>query len=110
MERFLDEMMKRSAVFDVVFWEGQCLVFFLHSPIICASADMDWLLNFLDLRHGTLKTGSPDFVSTSRALARQLLFAHLVQHADTMRLNVFTFEGLEDPEWDKYRRKTRVRT
>lgn len=125
MERFLDEMMKRSAVFDVVFWHGQCLLF-IPSLLICrswalfscsrhtrtslfVSADLEWL-HSSDLRHGTLNTGSPEFVSTSRALARQLLFAHLVQHAEKMGLNVFAFSGLEDPEWDKYRRKTRVST
>ncbi|KAI0067591.1 P-loop containing nucleoside triphosphate hydrolase protein [Artomyces pyxidatus] len=80
LERFLDEIMKRFAVFDLVFWENN--------------------------RHLTLK-GDSDFVVASRALARALLFSHLLEHAKTTGLTMYTFEGLSDPKWLAYQRKTR---
>ncbi|THH15047.1 hypothetical protein EW146_g5371 [Bondarzewia mesenterica] len=81
MERLLHELIRRSAVFDIVFWEA--------------------------FRHLTLKTGGSTFVTTSRALARIILFDHLIKHAQKMDLAVHTFKNLSDEAWTNYQRKTR---
>ncbi|KAI0262214.1 P-loop containing nucleoside triphosphate hydrolase protein [Gloeopeniophorella convolvens] len=80
MELLLHEMCKRSAAFDVVFWE--------------------------DARHLTLK-GRSDSVVAARLLARALLFRHLCAHAAGMGLVVHAFAGLADPAWQAYQRRTK---
>lgn len=80
LERLLSEMLKRSAVFDIVFWE--------------------------DTRHLTLK-GDSDFLVSSRSLARALLFSHLVEHASEMGLNIYAFSSLADPAWIAYQQQTK---
>lgn len=80
LERLLSEMLKRSAIFDIVFWE--------------------------DTRHLTLKGGT-DFVVSSRSLARALLFNHLAEHASDMGLDVYAFSSLADPAWIAYQQRTK---
>ncbi|KAI9511439.1 P-loop containing nucleoside triphosphate hydrolase protein [Russula earlei] len=80
MERLLNEMSRRSAVFDIVFWE--------------------------DTRHLTLKGGN-ELLVTSRLLARALLFSHLVEHSSEMGLEVYAFLGLTDPAWNAHRQRTK---
>jgi len=101
MERLLNEMIRRSAVFDVVFWEGelQVIVRRLVTDILCRL--------FLDTRYLTLKGGT-DFVVSSRSLARALLFSHLVEHSSKMGLEIYAFSGLTDPAWHTYQQRTKV--
>ncbi|KAF8551588.1 P-loop containing nucleoside triphosphate hydrolase protein [Imleria badia] len=73
LERTLDQFIKRSAVFDVVFWEEN--------------------------RHVTLKSGVGAFEDASRSLARKLLFNHLLK---IRRVSVYVFTGLSDPKWREY--------
>ncbi|KAF8137669.1 hypothetical protein EV363DRAFT_1581223 [Boletus edulis] len=73
LERTLDEFIKRSAVFDVVFWD--------------------------ESRHVTLRTGVGDFEEASRSLARKLLFNHLLK---IRQVSVYVFTGLSDPKWREY--------
>ncbi|KAI9567890.1 hypothetical protein HD554DRAFT_2314563 [Boletus coccyginus] len=73
LERTLDEFIKRSAVFDVVFWD--------------------------ESRHIALRTGVGDFEETSRSLARKLLFNHLLK---IRQVSVYVFVGLSDPKWREY--------
>ncbi|KAI9465203.1 P-loop containing nucleoside triphosphate hydrolase protein [Lactarius psammicola] len=80
LERLLSEMLKRSAVFDIVFWE--------------------------DTRHLTLK-GDTNFLVSSRSLARALLFSHLAGYAEEMGLNIYSFSSLADPAWIAYRQWTK---
>lgn len=99
MERFLDEMLKRSAVFDIVFWEGKPNEVLYFSYLI--------LTDCSDTRHLTLK-GSTDFLVSSRLLARALLFSHLVEHCSKMGLEVYAFLNLADPAWQAYQKRTKV--
>ncbi|KAH9067713.1 P-loop containing nucleoside triphosphate hydrolase protein [Lactarius vividus] len=80
LERLLGEMLKRSAVFDIVFWE--------------------------DTRHLTLR-GDTDFMVSSRSLARALLFSHLAENAPGMGLNIYAFSSLGDPAWVAYQQRTK---
>ncbi|KAI9465185.1 P-loop containing nucleoside triphosphate hydrolase protein [Lactarius psammicola] len=80
LERLLSEMLKRSAVFDIVFWE--------------------------DTRHLTLK-GDTNFLISSRSLARALLFTHLAEHASEMGLDIYAFSSLADPAWIAYQQRTK---
>ncbi|KAI0034854.1 hypothetical protein K488DRAFT_44574 [Vararia minispora EC-137] len=81
MERLLDALMKRGAVFDVVF--------------------------FAQTRHLTLRGDRSDFAHTSRALARVLLYNHLVAYTETIGLSVHVFTDLEDDKWRTYRQRAR---
>lgn len=102
MERLLDDLKKRNAVFDIAFWHSPyTLLFHTSSPYADDPPHSD-------IRHATLKTGDSPFVTTSRKLARTLLYTHLKLNAEKMEVNVVTFKGLNDPAWDIYRRKTRV--
>jgi hypothetical protein len=92
-------MLKRSAIFDIVFWEGELVVVsrgFFTDPVRS------------DTRHLTLKGGT-DFVVSSRSLARALLFNHLAEHASDMGLDVYAFSSLADPAWIAYQQRTKVR-
>ncbi|KAH9007609.1 hypothetical protein EDB83DRAFT_2509312 [Lactarius deliciosus] len=80
LERLLSDMLKRSAVFDIVFWE--------------------------DTAHLTLK-GDTDFLVSSRSLARALLFSHLAEHAPGMGLDIYAFSSLADPAWIVYQQRTK---
>ncbi|KAH9175040.1 P-loop containing nucleoside triphosphate hydrolase protein [Lactarius sanguifluus] len=80
LERLLNDMLKRSAVFDIVFWE--------------------------DTRHLTLK-GDTDLLVSSRSLARALLFSHLAEHASGMGLDIYAFSSLADPAWIVYQQRTK---
>lgn len=93
-------MLKRSANFDIVFWEGELAV--------VSTGDFSLILSRPDTRHLTLNGGT-DFVVSSRSLARALLFSHLAEHASDMGLNVYAFSNLEDPAWKTYQQRTKVR-
>jgi hypothetical protein len=99
MERLLNEMLRRSAIFDIVFWEGKLRV-------VAQRFIPDSHL-FSDTRHLTLKGGT-DFLVSSRSLARALLFSHLVEHSSEMGLEIFTFSSLLDPAWLAYQQRTKV--
>ncbi|KAF8556866.1 P-loop containing nucleoside triphosphate hydrolase protein [Imleria badia] len=73
LERTLDQFIKRSAVFDVVFWDEN--------------------------RHVALKRGVGAFEEASRSLARKLLFNHLLK---IRQVSVYVFTGLSDPQWREY--------
>jgi hypothetical protein len=98
MERLLNEMLRRSAIFDIVFWEGKLRVVDQRSISDCL---------FLGTRHLTLKGGT-DFLVSSRSLARALLFSHLVGHSSKMGLEIFAFSSLMDPAWLAYQQRTKV--
>ncbi|KAL4079734.1 hypothetical protein J3A83DRAFT_4155359 [Scleroderma citrinum] len=74
LERVLNELIKRSAVFDVVFWDEN--------------------------RHAVLMTGSDRFNVASRSLARRILFNHL---RIIPGVQVHAFSDLADPKWVEYR-------
>ncbi|KZV68765.1 P-loop containing nucleoside triphosphate hydrolase protein [Peniophora sp. CONT] len=81
LEKFLHDMIKREAVFDIVFFDY--------------------------MRHPTISGGVPQYTTASRGLARVLLFNHLVKYKDTIGLDVHVFEKLDDPAWKDYRRRVR---
>jgi hypothetical protein len=101
MERLLDEMLRRSAIFDIVFWEGKLRV-------VSKRFIPDCLIFFSDTRHLTLK-GDTDYLVSSRSLARALLFSHLVEHSSEIGLEIFAFSSLMDPAWLAYQQRTKVR-
>ncbi|CAL1698804.1 unnamed protein product [Somion occarium] len=72
LECTLNDFRKRSAVFDVVF--------------------------FNDTRHRTLGTGGHPFVLRSRSLARAILY----QHLKTLDISVHSFDNTSDPRWISY--------
>ncbi|KAL4072373.1 hypothetical protein V8B97DRAFT_1958702 [Scleroderma yunnanense] len=74
LERVLNELIKRSAVFDVVFWDEN--------------------------RYAVLMTGSDRFNVASRSLARRILFNHL---RTIPGVQVHAFSDLADPKWIEYR-------
>ncbi|KAH8110039.1 hypothetical protein DFH11DRAFT_1806074 [Phellopilus nigrolimitatus] len=77
IERLLKNLLDRSAVFDIVFWE--------------------------DNRHLTQRTGASNYELASRQLARKILFNHL----SCLNIAVYVFSSLSDPEWIKYSNLTR---
>ncbi|KAH7929957.1 P-loop containing nucleoside triphosphate hydrolase protein [Leucogyrophana mollusca] len=73
LERLLNEFVKRSAIFDVVFFDRT--------------------------RHMTLQTGESQFIVASRTLARRLLFNHL---RTLEQVRVYAFEDISDRGWKEY--------
>ncbi|KAK7443198.1 hypothetical protein VKT23_015796 [Stygiomarasmius scandens] len=78
LERFLRNLIIRSANFDVVFWH--------------------------DNRCGTLRIGDSEsqHVVASRMLAHGLLVRHLQKLSEDHEFKVKLFEGLTDPSWTQY--------
>ncbi|CDO68719.1 hypothetical protein BN946_scf184652.g46 [Trametes cinnabarina] len=74
LERVLHEISRRSSSFDVVFWH--------------------------DRRYMTLLYGDDEYVSSSRSLARTILFNHL----SSLDVAVYTFLDTSDPAWISYQR------
>ncbi|KAI0073118.1 P-loop containing nucleoside triphosphate hydrolase protein [Panus rudis PR-1116 ss-1] len=77
LERLLNEFHRRSAVFDVIFWD--------------------------DNRHHSLLTGESAYKFASRSLARSIL----IQHLKNLDVTVHVFENTQDPEWNSYLRINR---
>ncbi|TDL25294.1 P-loop containing nucleoside triphosphate hydrolase protein [Rickenella mellea] len=75
VEMILHSLLRRDAVFDVVF--------------------------FHDNRHNTILTGSSEYETTSRSLARRILFQHL-RRLSTVGISVHVFQNLSDPNWLSY--------
>ncbi|TFY54174.1 hypothetical protein EVG20_g9819 [Dentipellis fragilis] len=80
-EQFLNELIKRAAMLDIVFWA--------------------------ETRHLTIKTGADAFVTASRTLARTLILNHLVNHAEKFNVAIHFFESVRDEEWLMYQRRVR---
>ncbi|TFK94713.1 P-loop containing nucleoside triphosphate hydrolase protein [Polyporus arcularius HHB13444] len=74
IERIIHDIYKRSDSLEIVFWHER--------------------------RFLTLQYGESDYVSSSRSLARTILFNHL----KTLKVPVHTFIGLSDPAWKTYQR------
>jgi ATP-dependent RNA helicase DDX60 len=100
MERLLDEMLRRSAIFDIIFFEGKLIV-------ISKRFIPDCLIWFSETRHLTLKGGT-DYAVSSRSLARTILFNYLVEHSSEMGLEIHAFSSLMDPAWIAYQQRTKV--
>ena len=98
LERILGDFLSRSAVYEIVFWNGSWS--WHHSGWILLE------LILTDNRHLTVQTGMSKFVVASRSLARRLLFQHLL----TLDVKVHTFLNLSDPEWLQYENLMKVRT
>ncbi|EIW61285.1 P-loop containing nucleoside triphosphate hydrolase protein [Trametes versicolor FP-101664 SS1] len=77
MERVLHEISSRSASFEIVFWH--------------------------DRRFLTLQIGEDEHTSSSRTLARSILFNHL----SALDIPVHTFLDTSDPAWLAYRMHTK---
>ncbi|CCM02168.1 uncharacterized protein FIBRA_04246 [Fibroporia radiculosa] len=77
LEKILNEFQSRSACFEIVFWQ--------------------------DTRHVTLLSGSSEFVTSSRILARTMLF----QHLHRFNIPIHVFESVSDPEWIRYQGSTK---
>jgi hypothetical protein len=90
LERTLSNFLARSAVFDIVFWQGQLTL--SH----CALLIIEQFQGTMSL---SLRTGDPEWVVSSRAFARALLLSHLA----TLDVTVHFFQDLQDAEWLKYR-------
>ena len=101
LEKFLQDLLKREAVFDVVFFDGT-------ADLLLCRLSFTELSSVLELRHPTISGGSSRYSSASRGLARVLLFNHLEKHKDTIGLDVYVFEDLGDPAWKDYQRRVRV--
>ncbi|KAH8804309.1 hypothetical protein DL96DRAFT_1631701 [Flagelloscypha sp. PMI_526] len=54
------------------------------------------LVFFEDCKHSTVSTGDDSFVTSSRSLARKLLFQHLQTR---LQVDLHIFKDAEDPEW-----------
>jgi hypothetical protein len=89
LECTLGEFIKRSAVFDIVFWDGEFV----------PRSHLDTVLKLVESRHIALRTGVGDFEEASRSLARKLLFSHLLK---IRQVSVYVFTGLSDPKWLEY--------
>ncbi|KAF5370269.1 hypothetical protein D9758_006936 [Tetrapyrgos nigripes] len=76
LERFLKNLLSRSANFDIVFWQ--------------------------DNRYATLRVGESKDIVAPRALARILLHQHLKKLSSGTDFEVKTFQGLDDPSWREY--------
>ncbi|EJF61300.1 P-loop containing nucleoside triphosphate hydrolase protein [Dichomitus squalens LYAD-421 SS1] len=74
LERILQEISRRSESFEIVFWHER--------------------------RFLTLLYGEDDYVTSSRSLARAILFNHLA----SVNVSVHTFADLSDPAWLAYQR------
>ncbi|PCH35165.1 hypothetical protein WOLCODRAFT_91452 [Wolfiporia cocos MD-104 SS10] len=72
LESIIDDFQTRSANFEIVFWQAN--------------------------RHLTLRTGSSNFVVSSRSLCRTVLLHHL----QLLDVKIHKFKNLLDPEWIKY--------
>ncbi|THU98274.1 P-loop containing nucleoside triphosphate hydrolase protein [Dendrothele bispora CBS 962.96] len=81
VERFLRDLISRSASFDIVFWRAN--------------------------RYNTLRTGDAKSIVASRALARVLLFRHLSKLSETQEFMLKVFNDLEDPCWAEYERSVK---
>ncbi|KAL0571221.1 hypothetical protein V5O48_010744, partial [Marasmius crinis-equi] len=79
LERLLKEYKSRDANFGVVF--------------------------FQDNRHISIQTSGASFKDTSRALARKMLFNHLVKPG--LDIDVHIFQNTDDPQWNVYRARRR---
>ncbi|CAE6339059.1 unnamed protein product [Rhizoctonia solani] len=53
-------------------------------------------------KHGTILTGSSDFVMSSRYLAREILKSHISQLSVNADIQSAGFQDLEDPMWQEY--------
>ncbi|KAF8636971.1 hypothetical protein AX17_003132 [Amanita inopinata Kibby_2008] len=74
LEQAILEFKKRSANFEIVFWQAY--------------------------RHATIKTGYNDFIAASRSLARIMLYKHLLKIDG---ISVHVFNDFDDREWMRYR-------
>ncbi|OJT09311.1 hypothetical protein TRAPUB_14238 [Trametes pubescens] len=77
MERVLHEILIRSVSFEIVFWHDQ--------------------------RYLTLQYGEDGYASSSRSLARTILFSHL----KSLDIPVHTFLDASDPAWLSYQMHTK---
>ncbi|CAE6542924.1 unnamed protein product [Rhizoctonia solani] len=53
-------------------------------------------------KHGTILTGSSDFVTASRYLARETMKSHVFQLSAKADIQSAAFQDLEDPMWHEY--------
>ncbi|CAE6475433.1 unnamed protein product [Rhizoctonia solani] len=53
-------------------------------------------------KHGTIMTGSSDFITASRYLAREILKSHISQLSTKTDIQSAGFQDLEDPMWHEY--------
>ncbi|PFH46597.1 hypothetical protein AMATHDRAFT_69528 [Amanita thiersii Skay4041] len=72
LEKALLEFKRRSANFEIVFWEAYC--------------------------HATIHTGASNFVVSSRHLARMMLYKHLLK----LDVTVHVFNDFRDAPWKRY--------
>ncbi|KAF8812130.1 P-loop containing nucleoside triphosphate hydrolase protein [Phlegmacium glaucopus] len=77
LEKILSEFSRRSANFEIVFWN--------------------------ETRHLTIETGGSPNVVAARTAARSLLFAHLLK----LEIPVHVFESFHDPSWIRYSSETK---
>lgn len=100
LERLLQKFVVRSAIFDIVFFQGN------RRRLLSEAENVIEL--FLATRHLTQKTGDTTWVVCSRRLARRQLFNHLTTHLKDVAA-IFCFSGPEDPKWAQYLLDRRVR-
>ncbi|KIM41415.1 hypothetical protein M413DRAFT_27773 [Hebeloma cylindrosporum] len=72
LESILNEFQRRSANFEIVFWDST--------------------------KHLTMRSGDPYFGMASRALARSMLFRHLSK----LPFTIHVFDNAKDPLWVQY--------
>lgn len=93
LERILWEFQRRHANFEIVFWDGEipCCAYILRA---------NGLVNlfFIETKQISIQTEENEFVVVSRALARSMLFNHLLK----LPFGVHVFESLDDPLWTEY--------
>ncbi|KAH7332993.1 hypothetical protein B0J17DRAFT_677146 [Rhizoctonia solani] len=76
LEQEILELKRRNCNFEIVFFESN--------------------------KHGTILTGSSDFVTASRHLARDILKSHIFQLPEEVDIHSAKFEDLKDPKWHEY--------
>ena len=93
MESFLEDLKKRGAVFEIVFFTGKS-AFRYPRPIFATISNQRLLAN----RPLAIGTSSNSWISSSRALGHKVLKAYI----ENLEFDVHEFEDVDDQEWKDY--------
>jgi len=95
LENMVLEYHHRSANFEIAFWDGT----------FDLAGSKSILIRLSENKYLSIQTGHSTFAVASRALARSMLFAHLLK----LPVVVHVFDSLEDPSWQEYKVTKKVR-
>jgi len=100
LENMVLEYHHRSANFEIAFWDGT------FDSALSSRGSVPTRTDLSENKHLSIQTGHSTFAVASRALARSMLFAHLLK----LPVVVHVFDSLEDPAWKEYKvtKKARI--